>query len=108
MSAPYRPGECVVYRKPKFSTHPGPRATSVWATPHGDSYSYCVEKYYRVAEVGAGKAVVVVTRRGRRRVLAADDPALRRARWWERLWFRHRFPAPAPADEVVGTCGRGG
>jgi hypothetical protein len=55
-----------------------------------------VEKYYRVAEMGSGKEVVVVTRRGRRRVLAADDPALRRARWWERLWFRQCFPTPAP------------
>jgi hypothetical protein len=26
------------------------------------------------------------------------EPALRRAPWWERLLFRHRFPPPTPAS----------
>jgi hypothetical protein len=41
--------------------------------------------------------VVVRTRRGRQRSLAAADPALRRAHWWERLLFGQRFPPPTPA-----------
>jgi hypothetical protein len=95
MSALFKPGECVIYRKQKFSTHPGPRATSVWPTPNGDYYSYCVEKYYRVIAMQSENQVVVSTRRGRRHTLSADDPALRRARWWERLLLRRRFPNPA-------------
>jgi hypothetical protein len=31
------------------------------------------------------------------RTLAAADPALRRAHWWERLLFGHGFPPPTPA-----------
>jgi hypothetical protein len=92
MAAPLQPGECVIYRKQKFSTHPGRKATAVWPTPNGDSYSYCIDKYYRVVEVAADNKVVVVTRRGRRHTLAADDPALRRAAWWQRLLLRRRFP----------------
>jgi hypothetical protein len=97
MAAFFKPGECVIYRKQKFSTHPGPRATSIWPTPNGDSYSYCVDKYYRVIDVRPDNKVIVVTRRGRQHTLAADDPALRKPRWWQRLFFRRRFPAPTPA-----------
>ncbi len=95
MSVGFKPGECVIYRKSKFSTHPGLRACCVWATPNGDLYSYYVEKYYRVIAVEPGNKVIVLTRRGRRRTLSADDPTLRRPRWWQRLLFRHRFPAVA-------------
>jgi hypothetical protein len=105
MVALYRAGECVIYRKQKFSTHPGPRATNVWPTPNGDSYSYCVDKYYRVVAMRPDNQVVVVTRRGRRHSLAVNDPALRRASWWQRLLFRWRFPPFVPAEEAT-TNGR--
>ncbi len=96
MAAHFKPGDCVIYRKPKFSAHPGSHATDIQPAPHGDSYSYCVSKFYRVISV-LPQQVVVRTRRGRQRTLAADDPALRRAHWWERLLFRHRFPPLTPA-----------
>jgi hypothetical protein len=104
MPAQYKPGECVVYRKTKYTTHPGRRATRVWPTPNGDYYSYCVEKYYRVIALCPENAVLVVTRKGKRRTLSADDPALRRAGWLERLLLRHRFPTPAlPGRDGVPT-----
>jgi len=34
----------------------------------------------------------VLTRRGKQRNVAASDPRLRPARWWETLFFRRRFP----------------
>ena len=36
--------------------------------------------------------IVAVTRRGKSRTIHRDDPALRRARWWERIFFSRRFP----------------
>jgi hypothetical protein len=36
--------------------------------------------------------VIVCTRRGKRLTLQDNDPALRRARWWERLLLWQRFP----------------
>jgi hypothetical protein len=105
MTVQFRPGDCVIYRKPKFSAHPGPHANGICPAPHGDYYSYCVDKFYRVIAVGPGNKVVVCTRRGRHHTLAADDPALRRAKWWERLLLRNRFPPQAPADRVEnGSC----
>ena len=95
MAAHFKPGDCVIYRKAKFSVHPGPRAQDIHPAPNGDSYSHWVGKFYRVIAVLA-QEVVVRTRRGRQRTLVTADPALRRASWWERLLFRHRFPSPTP------------
>ena len=94
MAAHFRPGDCVIYRKQKLSAHPGRHAQDIDPAPHGDSYSYCVPKFYRVVAVRPDHAVVVRTRRGRQRTLAAPDAALRRAHWWERLLFAGRFPPP--------------
>jgi hypothetical protein len=38
----------VVYRKQKNSLHPGPHAQDIQPALHGDSYSYSVEKFWRV------------------------------------------------------------
>jgi hypothetical protein len=92
----FRPGDCVIYRKAKLSAHPGRHAQDIRPAPNGDSYSYCVSKFYRVISV-LPQEVVVGTRRGRQRTLAEDDPALRRAYWWERLLLGGRFPPLTPA-----------
>jgi hypothetical protein len=94
MAAHFKLGDCVIYRKPKFSAHPGSHATGIQPAANDDLYSYYVSKFYRVISVPP-RQVVVRTRRGRQRTLADDDPALRRAHSWERLLFRHRFPPPA-------------
>jgi hypothetical protein len=84
----------VIYRKQKLSAHPGRHAEDIRPAPNGDTYSYCVPKCYRVVAVLPGHTVVVRTRRGRQRTLSADEAALRRAHWWERLLFAGRFPPP--------------
>src|SRR5262245_8086096 len=38
MAANFKPGDCVIYRKPKFSAHPGPHARDIHPAPHGDSF----------------------------------------------------------------------
>jgi hypothetical protein len=97
MAVQFKPGDCVIYRKQKFSAHPGPHARAVWPAANGDHYSYFVEKFYRVVALEPDDRIVVVTRRGRRRTLDATDSLLRHARWWHRLLLRRRFPTPTVA-----------
>jgi hypothetical protein len=97
MATQFKPGDLVVYHKHKFSVRPGRHAKEVCPAAHGDSYSYSVEKLWRVVAVQPDHQVVLCTRRGKRHTVAEHDPALRRAHWWERLLFRHRFPPPTPA-----------
>jgi hypothetical protein len=84
----------VIYRKQKLSARPGPHAQDIHPAPNGDTYTYSVPKFYRVIAVQPDNTIVVRTRQARQRTLAAADPALRRAHWWERLLFAGRFPPP--------------
>jgi hypothetical protein len=92
MASRFRPGDVVVYHKWKRSDHPGPRAHYIRPAEHGESYSYAVDKFWRVVAVLPDGALVLRTRRGKQHTLAASDPNVRPAHWWERLLFRHRFP----------------
>ena len=95
MTARFRPGDVVVYRKQKSSQRPGPHARDIQPAPHGDYYSYAVEKFWRVVAVCDG-TLVVRTRTGKQHAIPAGDPNLRRTHWWEGLLFRHRFPPRTP------------
>jgi hypothetical protein len=92
LTAMFKPGDRIIYRLSKHSSHPTPRAVAVWPEPKGESYSYEVEKYWVVAKVQPDGRIIAMTRRGKSRTIHGDDPALRRARWWERLFFAGRFP----------------
>ena len=87
-----KPGDWVIYRKQKVSTIPGPRAQNTVPSPNGETYSYVVEKYWIVEEVLTGQ-VRLVTRRGKRHVVALEDGRLRSAKWWERWLLASRFRA---------------
>ena len=87
----FRLGDCVVFRRVKYTTHPGPRARDVQATAHGDYYNYFVDKLWIVDEVLADGTLMLRTRRGRTHFVRADDPNLRHATLWERLRYRARF-----------------
>jgi hypothetical protein len=102
MAPHLKPGDCVVYRKQKVTAHPGRHARNIFPAPNGDYYTYFVKKFYRVLAVLAGHRIVVLTKRGRQHTLEAEDPALRRAHWWERLLLRHRFP---PLDQASSAPG---
>ncbi|ADB19204.1 hypothetical protein Psta_4562 [Pirellula staleyi DSM 6068] len=90
----YQPGDRVVYMTTKHSSHPTPRACAVQPEPHGEGYTYDVKKFWLVQDVGADGNLVVVTRRGKTRTVAATDSRLRAANWWERMFLGHRFPQP--------------
>ena len=98
MSVSFQPGDVVIYWKQKSSLHPGPHAKDIQPALHGDSYSYVVEKFWRVVAVQSDHKLVVRTRRGKLHSLFSNDANLRKAHWWERLLFRHRFP-PDTLDE---------
>jgi hypothetical protein len=84
-------GEPVIFRASKRSTHPGPRARHVRPEVGGEGYQYEVDKFWAVREI-SGDQLVLLTRRGKVRVVEMRDPALRRAAWWERIAYRDRFP----------------
>jgi len=90
-------GDLVVYRKPKRSTNPSPRAKDIHAAPHGEDYAYMIEKYWSVAEVRDDDTIVVSTRRGKRHQLRIDDPLLRKANLLDMIFRRSRFPQLASA-----------
>lgn len=97
MPAGFQPGDVVVYRKHKSSVRPGPNAKDVHPAPHGETYSYSVDKFWRVIDILPDNTLVVLTRRGKQHSVSADDPALRRSYWWERLLFSSRFPPQKPS-----------
>lgn len=86
------PGDRIVYRKQKFSTHPGARAYAVSPAENGDNYSYIVDKYWTVADLLDNGMVVAVTRTNKRHYLRPDDLNIHRARIFERMRFKDRFP----------------
>lgn len=86
-------GDKVVLTLDKFGVNPGPRAKNIAPAPHGELYSYQVDKYWVVTEVRADGNLLVKTRRGKTHVVAADDPRLRKATWLERWFFTKRFPS---------------
>jgi len=84
-------GDWVIYRKQKRSESPGPRAESLYPDPHGEKYSYIVEKYWVVEEVRPNGELQLVTRRGKRHVVPVDDIRLRRPGLLEKWALAIRF-----------------
>jgi hypothetical protein len=87
----FQNGDWVVFRRTKFTPHPGPRAKDIQATSHGDDYSYFVDKFWIVDEILPDGSLKVRTRRGKTHVIPPGDQNLRHASWWERLRYRARF-----------------
>ena len=99
-------GDRVIYTRDKYSNRPGPRAKNVAPTPHGETYAYQVDKYWVVTNVTPDGGVVLLTRRGKTHTVDMQDPRLRRANWWERLFYAGRFPQidSPPAEAPPGTA----
>jgi len=99
----YRSGDWIVYRAQKHGACPGPRARNIYATPRGEEYLYEVDKYWVVKQPQADGSLLVETRTGKVHRLRADDPHLRKASWWERLWHADRFPRSAASVAAAST-----
>jgi hypothetical protein len=78
----------------KRSTHPGPRARHVRPERSGEGYQYEVDKFWAVGEV-RNDQLVLITRRGKVRVVESNDPLVRRANWWQQIVYRDKFPDTA-------------
>ena len=87
------PGDYLIYRKPKASPRPGPRARNVQAAENGDDYYYEVDKFWTVSDVLDDGRLVAVTRTGKRLYLTPADERLRKAGWLDRVRYRQRFPS---------------
>ena len=74
-------GDRVIYRASKVTPNPGPRAEQIAPERRGEYYRYYVDKFWIVEEVRDDGMLVLVTRRGKRREVSADDPRLRRPSW---------------------------
>jgi hypothetical protein len=104
MRQSFTPGDLVIYRKTKHSTHPGPRAANVHPAPNGDTYSYTVDKFWIVEAVDEDGTIVAATRRGKRNRLKSDDPMLKRANIFQHILYRSRFaqlPTSTSSDAVT-------
>jgi len=101
----FRPNDWVIYTREKHSLSPGPRAKNIAPSPHGEMYSYEVDKYWIVRDVHDDE-IVVVTRKGKPHTLPVHDLRLRKANLWERLFFSNRFPTKSQltqSDFSTGT-----
>lgn len=85
----FKPGDKVVYRKRKHTTHPGRRAKQVQPAAKGDYYAYVVDKFWMVRKVLDNGRLLLETRRGKTHEINPCDPNLRRATLWDRI----RYPA---------------
>lgn len=85
-------GDRGIYRASKVTPNPGPRAEQIEPERRGEYYRYHVGKFWIVEEVRDDGMLVLVTRRGKKREVAADDPRLRRPSWSENLLWNRKFP----------------
>jgi len=93
IASKFNKGDLVIYRMPKYSSHPGPRAVNVDAAPMGEAYRYEVDKFWVVEDIQAeSNHITLKTRRGKRHQIPTDDPHLRLAGFWERFLYKRRFP----------------
>lgn len=95
----FQVGDPVIFLMTKQSSHPTLRATNISPSAHGDGYSYVVEKFWVVREIRDDGWLVMQTRRGKTRLVRAEDPRLKRASWWHRWVHRDRFPQTPPFGE---------
>ncbi|MCA9473116.1 MAG: hypothetical protein MRJ96_11200 [Nitrospirales bacterium] len=84
-------GDFVIFSKYKTSSHPSPHAKAVSPAQHGDTYSYVIDKFWKVVRVFDDDTIEVETRRGKRNRIDANTPLVRKIRPWERVIFRHRL-----------------
>src|ERR1700678_2010413 len=68
------PGDPLIYRKPKVSSRPGPRARNI--RPSENGYCYEVDKFWTVADVLEDGRLRAVTRTGKEVCLSPEDERL--------------------------------
>ena len=96
--ASFNRGDIVVYSRQKQSASPGPRARDVSASAGGETYSYIVDKFWIVAEVGE-QELKLMTRSGKEHTVDIDNFRLSRPSIWQRLFLKYKFPSPSVLEQ---------
>ena len=84
-------GDFVIVKKFKASTRPSRRAKDIDPATHGDTYSYRIDKYWKVVEVGNDGRIEIETRRGKRHTIDTRNQDFRKANLFDRFFHRDRF-----------------
>ncbi len=84
-------GDFVIVKKFKASTRPSPRAKDIDPAMHGDTYSYRIDKYWKVVQVLDDGSIEIETRRGKRHQIDTHNQEFRKANLLDRLFHRDRF-----------------
>ena len=92
MRRTYKPGDPVVLQVTKQSKRPSLHVHDLRPMPHGETYHSQKETFGVVAEALADSMLIVRTHRGITHAVSPDEPNLRHATWWERLWHQDWFP----------------
>ncbi len=108
MARSYEIGDWVVYTQKKQSPAPGPRAKNINPSQYGELYSYQVDKFWVVADAKNAQELVLKTRRGKSHIVQASDVRLRKARWWERLFLKARFPSTEALSSSTSATAHSG
>lgn len=85
-------GDWAIYKKSKHGAKPTPRAKELHPAEKGNDYSYVVDKYWIVIEVGE-EQLHLRTRKGKVHLVSYSDPALSKPKWWQRWLLKRRFEA---------------
>jgi hypothetical protein len=94
----YKTGDLIIYRKPKRSIRPGPRAKNIRPMEHGEEYTYEVDKFWRVVETSE-RELVMKTPGGKVHRISPNDPHIIKPNFFTSLLMRHRFPV----EEAVSS-----
>jgi hypothetical protein len=97
MDSRFKVNDWVICTREKYGLSPGKRAKNITPAPHGDLYSYEVDKYWIVREI-TDKDLVLETRTGKQHIVPIRDRRVRPASWWERWLYQGRFPAKSMAS----------
>ena len=92
MAIEAKPGDPILFYAQKITRRPGPRAQDIVPSKHGDTYSYRVEKYWRVREVREDGALRLYTRGGKEHVFGSDDRRLQKPGILKRIIQGKKFP----------------
>jgi hypothetical protein len=85
-------GDCVIFDEVPQTASIESRSGGELDSATGEESAYIVQHYMTVRESSQKGTVVLQTKSGKMHVTLNTNPNLRRARWWERVLYRDRFP----------------
>jgi hypothetical protein len=100
MADNFRRGDLLIYKKQKHGASPSPKARHIAPAVQAGEFAYVIDKYWVVTGVNDDGTLVARTRGGKSHQLNPKDHNLRRATWWQRLFYRSRFPKLAEVEQA--------